>query len=292
MDKFQQNLKKMLGDGSKESVEAVKKALAHTEKQQRNLQRMLQYCVLRGNEVGTSEFHTHGYGILSRQDEDGLILHIFRNIGVRHRTFLEIGVQDGLECNSANLSRHLGWAGVIMEGDKELAAAAEKNYCAFPKVMVKRAFVNRENINQLLANCDVDRDCDLFSLDIDGNDYWLWDAMEDFRPRVVVIEYNHALGADRSVTIPYDPEFRYREKHPRGYMGASLLALQKLGARRGYALVGTSSFGPNAFFVRKEALAGEIVEVSVEDAYRPLYIKRRGPDFPSTLEGMEFQEVE
>jgi hypothetical protein len=273
-------------------VEELRKLLARTEKRQRSLLRLLQRNLTHGTDIAAPAFEVHGYGIHSRQDEDGLLLHIFKNIGVCRRTFLEIGVQDGLECNTANLSRHLGWEGVLMEGDPDLAKEAERNYCAFTKVIVKQAFVTRENIDQLLSNCGVDRDCDLFSLDIDGNDYWIWEALADFRPRVVVIEYNHALGPERSVTIPYDPQFRHRAKHPRGYLGASLRAMQRLGARRGYALVGSSSFGPNAFFVRKEALAGEIREVSVEDAYRPLYIKRRGEDFPETLRGLPFVEVE
>ena len=91
---------------------------------------------------------------------------------------------------------------------------------------------------------------DLLSIDIDGNDYWVWNAI-DGQPRLVVIEYNSSFGPDRAVTIPYDPSFDRFQHHPFGiYHGASIAALAKLGAAKGYALVGGDSNGVNAFFVR------------------------------------------
>ncbi len=289
------NIKKLIGDSGKDSDASLLKRVSLLEKQQRNLQVMLQQQRLRhqvkDRDLSAGSFHTHGYGIHSKQDEDGLILHIFEQIGVTSRTFLEIGVQDGLECNAANLARNLGWTGAMLEGDPKLAEEARKNYCGFPGVKIRQAFVRKDNVSELAQLAGTQNDCDLFSLDIDGNDYWIWEALSNFDPRVVVVEYNHALGSERAITIPYDPDFCYRAKHPRGYFGASLAALQKLGKKKGYALVGSSNLGPNAFFVKADQLKGSIVEMSVKEAYRPLYIKRRGDEFPNSLKNMNFVEV-
>jgi hypothetical protein len=117
--------------------------------------------------------------------------------------------------------------------------------------------VTRENINDLVSSHGFAGEIDLLSIDIDGIDYWVWEQLTSCRPRVVIVEYNPFLGADRSVTIPYDPEFdRHRFDVPRfAYYGASLRALVKLGARKGYRLVLVEPRGVNAFFVREDLAA-------------------------------------
>lgn len=113
---------------------------------------------------------------------------------------------------------------------------------------------------------------DLLSIDIDGNDYWVWKAMTAIRPRVVVIEYNSSFGPDRSVTVAYDPSFRRYEKHPSGlYYGASLQALNKLAAQKGYFLAGCDSAGVNAFFVRDDLADRGIAKIEVSRAFVPQY---------------------
>jgi hypothetical protein len=111
--------------------------------------------------------------------------------------------------------------------------------------------VRRDNIARIFRENDVPQDLDLLSIDIDGNDYWIWEALAAYRPKVVVIEYNATLGPQRSVTIPYDDDHVWTLDH---YFGASLAALTKLGQRLGYALIGTESAGVNAFFVRRDLL--------------------------------------
>ena len=110
-----------------------------------------------------------------------------------------------------------------------------------------REFVTAENINELLANYEVPEDFDLFSLDIDGNDYWVWEALK-YQPSVVVIEYNAAIAMSESKTIPDDPAFSWSAHGRTSYYGASLLALKRLGERKGYVLVYAN--GVNVFFVR------------------------------------------
>lgn len=213
------------------------------------------------------------FKVSSQGGEDGLIAFIFSEIGVTDRRFVEFGVGDGRECMCANLAIWFGWSGLMLESDAAAAKAAYEHYADLERpgsdVQVRQAHVTAENINEVIAETGIEGEIDLLSVDIDGNDYWLWEAMHVVRPRVVVIEYNASLGL-RPVTVPYDPGFVRWRKHPSGwYHGASLSALARLGARRGYDLVGTDSGGVNAFFVRRDALAGRLRALTPEAAYRP-----------------------
>src|SRR5262249_45012672 len=131
-----------------------------------------------------------------------------------------------------------------------------------------RAFVTRENIDQLLVDHGFAGDLGLLSIDIDGNDYWVWEAIRSARPAIVVIEYNYRFGKERAVTIPYDPSF-VRSRAGTGilYFGASLKALCLLGRRKGYCFVGCNSHGVNAFFVREDLRPPGLKELTCEEGY-------------------------
>lgn len=214
------------------------------------------------------------FKVSSQNGEDGLIAFLFSEIGVRNRRFVEFGVGDGRECNCANLTIRFGWSGLMLEGNAVSARRAQEYYARFERsgpegIQVRRAHVTAENINETIADAGVQGEIDLLSIDIDGNDYWLWEAIDVVRPRVVVIEYNASFGL-RSITVPYDPTFVRFRKHPSGwYHGASISALASLGERKGYELVGTESHGVNAFFVRRDVLGGRLRTLSAEEAYRP-----------------------
>ncbi|WP_423929612.1 hypothetical protein [Candidatus Palauibacter sp.] len=214
------------------------------------------------------------FKVSSQNGEDGLIAFIFSEIGVTNRRFVEFGVGDGRECNCANLAIRFGWSGLMLEGNSVSARRAREYYAKLERsggngIQVRRAHVTAENINETIACAGVQGEIDLLSIDIDGNDYWLWEALDVVRPRVVVIEYNASFGL-RSVTVPYDPQFVRLRRHRSGwYHGASVSALAKLGERKGYDLVGTDSRGVNAFFVRKDALGGRLRPLGAEEAYRP-----------------------
>jgi hypothetical protein len=182
--------------------------------------------------------------IRSQNGEDGVIEAIFAKIGTTNRFFVEFGVEDGSQCNTAHLIAS-GWDGLQMDG-------AEGN----PE-FIKQEFIAAENINDLFRKYAVPRTFDLLSIDIDGNDYWVWKAIDGFTPRVVVIEYNGSIPPRHSIVIPYDSTFRYDNTlplEPGGYafFGASLAALEKLGREKGYALVYCERRGVNAFFVQRD----------------------------------------
>ena len=214
------------------------------------------------------------FKVSSQNGEDGLIAFIFSEIGVTNRRFVEFGVGDGRECNCANLAIRFGWNGLMLEGNAMDARRAQRYYANLKRsggneIEVRQAYVTAENINDTIADAGVRGEIDLLSIDIDGNDYWLWKAIDVVSPRVVVIEYNASFGL-RSITVPYDPQFvRFRRHRSGWYHGASVSALAKLGEEKGYDPVGTDSCGVNAFFVRKDALGGRLQPLGAEEAYRP-----------------------
>ncbi len=130
------------------------------------------------------------------------------------------------------------------------------------------AFVTRDNINELITSAGIGGDIGLLSVDIDGNDYWVWEAITAVQPQIVVAEYNSRFGADRAVTVPYDPAFTRAAAHySMIYYGASLAALAALGDRKGYDLVGCNSAGNNAFFVRRDCRPAAVPGMSAAAAF-------------------------
>lgn len=180
--------------------------------------------------------------------EDGVLLRLFERIGATNRYFVEFGAWDGRhESNTALLRLHHGWQGLLMEGSDRADGA-----------LVRREFVTPENVEALFDRYRVPSTFDLLSIDIDGQDYWVWSAIERWVPRVVIVEYNIFFMPTCAKTVAYDTTFRWdRERHQR-YHGASLAALEKLGRSKGYALAWTEPFHPNAIFVHEDALPADV----------------------------------
>ena len=200
-----------------------------------------------------------GYRCFSQFDEDGLLDEIFRRIGTTSRTFVEFGVGDGLENNTVALLM-AGWRGLWIEADaghQERIRSGFADAIDSGQLTLAGEFVTAENIEELLARGRLPEEPDLASIDIDGNDYWVWKAMRRCRPRVVVIEYNASLGRTARIVRPYDPGAVWDGTTG---AGASLAALEALGRDKGYALVGCSVAGVNAFFVRSDLVGSHFLE--------------------------------
>jgi hypothetical protein len=202
----------------------------------------------------------------SQNGEDGVLEAIFAAIGVTNRYFVEFGCEDATECNTAYLLEQ-GWQGLLMD-----PAGMSRN----TRATVRQEFVTAENIDFLLRKYGVPEEFDLLSIDIDGNDYWVWQAITH-RPRVVVVEYNAHVPPGERKSIPYDPSFRWTGTD---YFGASLRALAELGDRKGYVLVYCESRGVNAFFVEARALPPSFVPRPLEAIYRPPNYYGRGDRHP------------
>jgi hypothetical protein len=209
-----------------------------------------------------------GYRVFSQFDEDGLLLFLFALIGAKKQLFVDIGGGDGMSSsNCANLAINFGWHGLFVDGDERNIErgrwfyARHQDTWAFPPRFVS-AIVTRENINAVIREAGFEGEVDLLSIDIDGNDYWVWDALECIQPRVVIIETHIEFGY-HNIVVPYDPGYRYPGRHP-DYHGASPVAMVSLAHSKGYRLVGANRFGFNTIYVRNGEGDDLIPEASVE----------------------------
>ena len=231
------------------------------------------------------------YSYLSQNGEDGILRRIFEDIGFESKRFLEFGFSP-LESNSLRLMLLEGFEGVFIDGCSENVDSfnfAVNSHLPGQDVKAVKAFLDKDNINKVIRSASLEGEIDLLSIDVDGNDFWFWESINEVNSRVVVIEYNASLGPKRSITVPYDRTFRRHEKHLSGfYCGASLAALEKLGIQKGYSLVCCDTSGVNAFFVRNDCVTSTLKAISVEDAYFP-HRKRIQRGF-STEE--QFSEIE
>jgi hypothetical protein len=190
------------------------------------------------------------FRISSQNQEDGLTLALLHEAGPTSRRFIEIG--SGLSGgNGGFLAREWGWSGLMVDGNRDHMQQVGRR---FPMTKAVAAWITKENINELITEHGYAGDIDLFSLDLDGNDYWIWEAVTVSSPRVLIMEYNSMFGPDRAVTIPYDPKFD-RHRHHSMYYGASLRALTRLNQRKGYRLVAVEPAGVNAFYLRSDVAA-------------------------------------
>ena len=211
------------------------------------------------------------YSWLSQNGEDGVIRYLFDEIGYESRWFLEFGF-GAVQCNSLRLMVHEGFSGLLMDGSDEnvnfFNFAAEK--MGFDKVRAVQTFITRSNLQDLVTGNGVPREIDFLSLDVDGNDYWFWEELDCVSPRVVCIEYNAGCGPDVSWSVPYDDNFERYAKHPSGFFhGASLAALEALGRRKGYYLIGCDLTGTNAFFLRQDIHIDGVSALTSREAFRP-----------------------
>jgi hypothetical protein len=190
--------------------------------------------------------------VFSQNGEDGVLIEIFNRIGTTNRYFVEFGIQDGTEGNAVLLAEVFGWSGLFIEADREDHERLADRYGPTP-VTTLCAEVTPETIEGLFASAGVPDEPDLLSIDIDGNDLYVWDAVTGYRPRVVVIEYNSGIRESGPVAQRPDPSSRYTGT---GAFGASLDALDVVAARRGYRLAHTDLTGTNAFYVREDLWDG------------------------------------
>ncbi len=210
----------------------------------------------------------YGYKVFSQNDEDGMIDEIFNRIGTTNKTFIEFGVQDGLECNS-HLLLTIGWKGLWIDGsatDCNKIKKAFRTSIDRRKLTILNEFITKDNINALFDNAGFSGELDFLSVDIDGNDWHVLKSIlegKQVNPRVICVEYNSLLPPARD---PNDEStdwiMEYKEDWRWVYddcQGASLSAYYRLCKNHGYRLVGTSVIGSNAFFVREDLVGDKFV---------------------------------
>ena len=211
----------------------------------------------------------HGFKVYSQHDEDGIIEEIFNRVGTTDKFFVEFGVGDGLEnCTVYCLLK--GWAGAWIDGSAVCMDSIEKQFrdlISAGRLKARYSFITAENIEQLFAELGVPEEFDFLSIDIDNNDYWVWQAIRSYRPRVVAVEYNAAFKKTLACVVPYNPAAVWDGTN---YFGASLKALEGLGRRKGYRLVGCNYTGVTAFFVREDLVGERFAEpFTADNHYEP-----------------------
>lgn len=208
-----------------------------------------------------------GARIFSQFEEDGLLLYLDAVLELEPKIFLDIVSADGINSNCANLALNLGYTGAFIDGNPAAIARGRRYYERHPDTTLwpptfVEAFITRENINTLIAQAGLSGPIGVMSIDIDGNDYWVWEAVSAVDPAVVVIETHIEFGM-RDIVVPYDPDHVYPGRHPE-YFSASPVAMVKLARRKGYRLVGANRYGFNLFFVKTGLHEDRVPEVPLE----------------------------
>jgi hypothetical protein len=206
---------------------------------------------------------TWEFSAFSQNGEDGILDFLVSKLIKSDKRFVEIGTSNGLANNTAYFALVKKFCGIMVEGNKLHSKLTSIIFKLFNKGIISyNSFVTKENIDNLLKKSPT-RNPDIFALDIDGNDYYLAEAilLNEFRPSIFVVEYNSNFGPELSVTIPYTPDFDYSKAHStRLYYGVSILAWNSLFEKFGYKFITVESNGINAFFVLKDAFQQEFLE--------------------------------
>lgn len=215
------------------------------------------------------------FSAFSQFGDDGIIQYLTQHVDTPNKLFVEFGVEDYRESNTRFLTLHDRWKGLVIDSNSENVESIRKDPISWSNhIEAVHSLVTQENINDILTQflrLYPDKTIDLLSIDIDGNDYWIWEAISTVTPAIVVVEYNALFGLN-PWTIPYNQSFnRSNSSQPFSYYGSSLLSLTDLGAKKGYTLIGCVAAGNNAYFVKTDALRSTfpISPTTVESAYRP-----------------------
>ena len=229
-------------------------------------------------EVGITQLQNAEFRVFSQWGEDGILNWLTSRIPNINKSFVEFGVQNYRESNTRYLLIAQNWRGLVIDGSmKHIESIRSQDVYWRQDLEAKCAFIDKDNINTIIAESGFKGDIGLLSIDIDGNDYWVWQAIESVSPAIVICEYNAALGDLLSLTIPYVADFnRTRAHYSNLYFGASIQALVHLGLSKGYVFIGTNSAGCNAFFVRQDHAPAVTKQLDDFLAYPSLFREARG----------------
>ncbi len=245
LNKIERRLRKVLAGAYQAEVNSFLLAKLHIEK-----------IRARGRVDNLQEVE---FQVFSQWGEDGIIQYLISRVPIPNPVFIEFGVGYYFESNTRFLLMNNNWRGLVIEGEPKYVAYIQSDEDVYRRYNLTALcrFLTRETINKIFADAGFVGDIGLLSIDVDGNDYWLWEAIHVVQPRIVICEYNSIFGADAAVSVPYDPAFSRRKAHYSDlFFGSSLQALCHLAEKKGYDFVGSNSAGVNAFFVRRDLSQG------------------------------------
>jgi hypothetical protein len=217
------------------------------------------------------------FKIYSQWGDDGIINFLINYLDIENETFVEFGVENYTECNTRFLLVNNNWKGLIMDGSMDNMNSVKRDQIYWQYDLAALAkFITAENINNILSENGFIDNIGLLHIDIDGNDYWVWKAINVVEPTIVIVEYNSLFGYDKPWTIPYNSSFYRNDAHYSNlYYGTSLLSLCDLAEEKGYGFIGCNTNGNNAYFVKKDNLKGLKVLTPEEGYYESRFSESR-----------------
>jgi hypothetical protein len=216
-----------------------------------------------------SSLHEVEFRVFSQWGDDGIIQWLVAQMPTLPKRFVEFGVEDYSESNTRFLIVNNNWCGLVIDGSQENIDSLRRRkwFWRYGLTAISQ-FITGDNIDEIIRVWAAEDKVGLLHIDIDGNDFWIWKAIQCITPPIVIVEYNALFGPDRLITVPYAKDFDRHQVHYSGqYAGASLAALTWLSEKKGYALVGTNSAGNNAYYVHTSHISPAIKPVSVEAAF-------------------------
>jgi hypothetical protein len=239
-----------------------------------------------------------GFRVYSEFEEDGMLLYIFSVIGFKTYTVVEMCCGDGSECMATNLILNHGFKGYLFDGDETNINLAKdffinKKDCSLYLPNLRNAWITKDNVNDLLRQEGAIGEIDLFSLDMDGNDYWIWDSITEINPRVFICEIQNLIPKDQSLTIKYN---EFASTHTQKgiaieYRGASLLSMIKISNNRGYKLVAFHRHGFNLIFLRNDLFEkNNFTEITVDEVSNNYWSKERQKNWDD-VRGFNWENV-
>jgi hypothetical protein len=231
-----------------------------------------------------------GFRVSSQWSEDGIIEWLVSKLPMLKQSFVEFGVERYTEANTPFLLQHRNWRGLIADISAEAIDTVKSSDLMWRHDLTAvHLQITRQNINSLFTEHGFAGEIGILSVDIDGNDYWIWDAITVANPGIVICEYNGIFGDVHPLTVPADDNFFRTDKHYSNlYWGTSIGAIRHLGESRGYTLVGSNTEGCNAFFVRNDLAPLVIDRVADKRPRPPLYRESRDRDGTLThLSGLD-----
>lgn len=227
-----------------------------------------------------------GFRCYSQFDEDGIILYLLTLVGNKNKIVVEICCGDGQESMSANLIINHGFKGFLFDGSLKKIQAAKKFFskhkdCSLVKPTITNKWITKENINNILYDNGVEGEIDILVVDMDGVDYYIWEAIDKINPRICVFEVHNVIPHNVSLTVPYSDDFDYlkQDKKLQDFRSVSPTAMNKLSEKKGYTFVGNNKHGFNVFYVRNDLLNELLPKPSLESIYDNEWSEKRSKDW-------------
>jgi hypothetical protein len=212
--------------------------------------------------------HDVEFKVFSQFGDDGIIQYLINTIKIHNKKFVEFGVGDYQESNTRFLLINNNWDGIVFDGNPDYLKniKCDKIYWQY-NLQAVHAFIHKNNINALLESNGFFGDIGILHIDIDGNDYWIWEAINSVDPTIVIVEYNSIFGCKYAISIPYQENFNRTLSHYSNlYYGASLKAFYLLARKKGYEFIGSNSAGNNAYFIKKNKIK-DVKPLSLDKGY-------------------------